>query len=151
MSDRLIFKMGEYEAVFPTDRSYCRNHMWALALPDELTYRFGLTAYAVRLLQEVFFLDWYASPGDRVVQGQEIGAIESSKAESSLYAPLTGEVIRFNEALLEDPSLINLDAYSRGWMFELRVETPPPMAPVQYIEYLKEVWPKTQRLIKGQL
>lgn len=143
--------MGEYPAVFPTDRSYCRNHMWCLSLAERNRYRFGLTAYAVRLLQEVFFLDWYASPGDTVTQGQEIGAIESSKAESSLYAPMSGEIVQFNEELLEDPSLINLDAYGRGWMFDMRVDAPAAMSPEEYISYLEEVWPRTQRLIKGQL
>ncbi len=151
MSGRVTFKMGEYEAVFPTDRRYCRNHMWCLVVDEHGLYRFGLTAYAVRLLQEVFFLDWYASPGDRVSKGQEIGAIESSKAESSLYAPITGQIVRFNEKLLEDPSLINLDGYGAGWMFEMTGDISDTFDPPGYLEYLAEVWPKTQRIIKGQL
>ena len=50
----LIFKMGEYEALFPNDRKYAKNHMWAIRIDDK--WRFGLAAYAVRLLQDVYFL-----------------------------------------------------------------------------------------------
>ena len=56
MSDHLIFMMGEFEAQFPSDRQYCSNHMWAVEVDEQI--RFGFTAYAVRLLQDVYFLDW---------------------------------------------------------------------------------------------
>ena len=56
MSEPLVFMMGEFAAEFPTDRQYARNHMWALT--SEGSIRFGFSAYAVRLLQDVYFLDW---------------------------------------------------------------------------------------------
>ena len=56
MSDQLVFMMGEFAAQVPTDRQYAKNHMWASQLDGR--YRFGFSAYAVRLLQDVYFLDW---------------------------------------------------------------------------------------------
>ena len=56
MSEPIIFMMGKFEVRFPTDRKYAKNHMWAQAHGDD--FRCGFTAYAVRLLQDVYFLDW---------------------------------------------------------------------------------------------
>ena len=85
MSDELVFMMGEFEARFPADRQYAKNHMWARATPGG--WRVGFTAYAVRLLQDVYFLDWSVDAPTQLTAGQEIGMIESKKAESSLYCP----------------------------------------------------------------
>ncbi len=161
MSD-LVFMMGEFSAEFPTDRQYAHNHMWAKRLGD--IYRFGFTAYAVRLLQDVYFLDWTVptvNDGDEPVEGgadgvqlaerQEIGAIESKKAESDLFAPMAGNLLRFNESLISDPSWINVDKYERGWLFEMAGAGARFMSTQEYVEHLETVWEVTQRTIKGQL
>ena len=62
MNHPLVFMMGEFEALFPTDRQYAKNHMWAVRQSDP-RYRFGFTAYAVRLLQDVYFLEWMVDEG----------------------------------------------------------------------------------------
>ena len=146
----LIFKMGEFEAHFPTDRLYAKNHMWAKQV-SENTLRFGLAAYAVRLLQDVYFLDWELAAGTSVRQGDQIGDIESSKAESSLHAPLSGTLSDFNRALLKDPSAINVDKYDTGWLFEMQSDVRTLLSPEKYLEHLEAVWEVTQRTIKGQL
>lgn len=146
----LIFKMGEFEAHFPTDRMYAKNHMWAKQV-SENTLRFGLAAYAVRLLQDVYFLDWELAAGTSVRQGDQIGDIESSKAESSLHAPLSGTLSDFNRALLKDPSAINVDKYDTGWLFEMQSDVRTLLSPEKYLEHLEAVWEVTQRTIKGQL
>ena len=151
MSEPLVFMMGEFAAEFPTDRQYARNHMWALAVPGRL--RFGFTAYAVRLLQDVYFLDWTVSASAPHKEQQEIGSIESKKAESSLYAAISGQLTEFNEKLLADPSAINTDKYGDGWLFEVEPASPalPLLTPEEYIEHLDGVWKITQQTIKGQL
>ena len=146
----LIFKMGEFEAHFPTDRLYAKNHMWAKQV-SENTLRFGLAAYAVRLLQDVYFLDWELAAGTSVRQGDQIGDIESSKAESSLHAPLSGTLSDYNRALLKDPSAINVDKYDTGWLFEMQSDVRTLLSPEKYLEHLEAVWEVTQRTIKGQL
>jgi len=150
-SDNLIFMMGEFEAIFPTDRLYCDNHMWAMPGENNIV-RFGFTAYSVRLLQDVYFLDWLFDAPQPVKQSAEIGAVESKKAESSLFSPLTGTLTQFNEDLLDDPSAINIDKYGKGWLFEIEstVQT-PLLTAAAYVELLEDVWDKTQKTIKGQL
>src|SRR6478672_1045318 len=91
----LTFMMGKFAAEFPTDRRYAQNHMWGQ--PRGEVFRFGFTAYAVRLLQDVYFLDWAVDAGGDLAERQEIGSIESKKAESSLYAPVAGRLMRFKE------------------------------------------------------
>src|SRR5438552_2918561 len=109
MPDELTFMMGKFAARLPTDRRYARNHMWAKA--DGAGYLVGFSAYAVRLLQDVYFLDWHVDAGAALMAGQEIGEIESSKAESALYSPITGKLRQINAAVLKDPSAINVDTY----------------------------------------
>lgn len=149
MSDALVFMMGEFRAEFPSDRQYARNHMWAQPIPGG--FRFGFTAYAVRLLQDVYFLDWAISTPVELNQGQEIGAIESKKAESSLYAPISGTLTQFNQRLMNDPSAINTDKYGAGWLFEMHGGGGELLEVDDYHKLLDEVWEKTQRTIKGQL
>lgn len=150
MADSLTFMMGEYAAKFPTDRQYARNHMWAMPKEDD-GYRFGFAAYAVRLLQDVYFLDWDIGAGTALAERQEIGQIESQKAEASLYAPMTGTLTALNELLLKDPSAINVDKYGGGWLFEISGLGDGLFSPAEYLEHLTAVWEVTQRTIKGQM
>ncbi|QDU61050.1 Glycine cleavage system H protein [Planctomycetes bacterium Pan216] len=151
MSDELVFMMGTAEARFPTDRGYARNHMWLL--PDPVSpdlHRVGLTEYSVRLLRDVYFLDWSIDPGTPVATKQEIGEIESSKALSSLYVPFPGEVVAFNEALLQDPSAINTFPYGDGWLFSLRTDS-ELLTPQEYLDHVNAGWKDAQHLIKKQM
>ncbi len=149
MSDSLVFNMGEFEALFPIDRYYAKNHMWAQSVGQH--WRFGFTAYAVRLLQDVYFLDWMIDAPAALTSGAEIGSIESKKAESSLYAPATGELTTFNDGLMDDPTAINTSKYDDGWLFEMKCDGEEMLSPEAYLELLVGVWDKTQRTIKGQL
>jgi glycine cleavage system H protein len=149
MTSELVFMMGSFEARFPTDRLYAKNHMWA-ELREPMIYRCGLTAYAVRLLQDVYFLDLVVEANMPVKLRQEIGSIESKKAESSLYSPLAGQITVVNDHLLQDPTAINLDKYGAGWFFEVKSEDAALLSPNEYIEHLKVAWEVAQRTIKGQ-
>lgn len=152
----LTFAMGDHVAEFPTDRLYVTNHMWASRVGDgdeSSVYRFGLTAYAVRLLQDVYFLDWIVDPGASVKDRAQLGSIESKKAESDLYAPLAGLLTEINEALLDDPSTINADTYGEAWMFAMSVDEDQVnrlLTPDGYMEHLTKAWEVAQRTIKGQ-
>jgi glycine cleavage system H protein len=156
MPDDLVFSMGKYEARIPTDRLYAGNHLWLLPLetPDGRSetpsYRVGFTAYSVRLLQDVYFLDWTIDAGAAVRDRQEIGEIESSKALSTLYAPAEGRVLGFNAALLDDPSAINTDSYGSGWLFDFQTQA-TFLRPAEYLDKLTAGWERDQNLIKGQI
>jgi len=149
MSDHLVFMMGRFEARFPTDRLYAKNHMWALR--RGAAFRFGFTAYAVRLLQDVYFLDWAYDLGAPLRKSQEIGLIESKKAESSLFAPIPGDLTSLNEELLNDPSTINADTYGDGWLFDIRGDGQTLLSPEEYAKHVEAAWEVAQRTIKGQL
>lgn len=153
-ADSFSFAMGEFEASFPTDRRYATNHMWALVEDESGTrLRFGLTAYAVRLLQDVYFLDWELQPPAPVALRQMIGAIESKKAESDLYAPVAGELTAINDEVLSDPALINADPYGKAWLIELKVsdvDASVLLSPADYAEHLVTAWDVAQKTIKGQ-
>ncbi|QDT00477.1 glycine cleavage system protein H [Adhaeretor mobilis] len=149
-ANSLSFMMGEFQADFPTDRLYAKNHLWAQELASG-NYRFGFGAYAVRLLQDVYFLDWEVEAGATLAERQEIGQIESQKAEASLYAPLAGELSLINDVLLSDPSTINVDKYGDGWLFEMIGDGSALLSPADYIVHLEAVWEVTQRTIKGQM
>ncbi|NIL96823.1 MAG: glycine cleavage system protein H [Planctomycetales bacterium] len=159
MSQPRVFMMGEFAAPFPTDRKYARNHMWAWSEnatatsghPPGTVWRFGFAAYAVRLLQDVYFLDWNIDPDRALSEGEEIGAIESSKAESSLYAPMTGHLTVLNQTLMQDPSAINVDKYGAGWLFEMEGCGETLLSADEYVQHLAAVWEVTQKTIKGQL
>ncbi|MEM0926853.1 MAG: glycine cleavage system protein H [Planctomycetota bacterium] len=146
------FAMGEFEASFPVDRSYAKNHMWGKRHSSS-RWRFGLSAYAVRLLQDVYFLEWELDPPASVTLRQMIGAIESKKAESDLYSPVAGTLTALNEQALSDPSIINADCYEAAWLIELDVSAQDLAVLLdsdQYHEHLHDAWEVAQRTIKGQ-
>lgn len=158
MSDELVFMMGKFEARFPTDRLYARNHMWAKSTTDSASpsdrpamFDFGFSAYAVRLLQDVYFLEWTIDAPGRLREKQAMGNIESSKAESELYAPTTGDLIEFNAALLKDPSPINVDKYGAGRLFRMTADPTTLLTPAAYLEHLAAAWKIAERTIKGQM
>ncbi|QDU37309.1 Glycine cleavage system H protein [Maioricimonas rarisocia] len=148
MPEDLVFMMGKYEARIPGDRLYTENHLWLQ--PADTAFRVGLTAWSVRLLQDVYFLDWDIDADASVRHKQEIGQIESSKAVSALYAPADGRLLSFNEQLLDDPSAINTDGYGDGWLYLFETDA-NLLSPAEYVAHLEANWEKTQRLIKGQL
>jgi glycine cleavage system H protein len=149
MSESLIFMMGDFAAELPCDRLYAKNHMWAMPLKGQLV-RFGFSAYAVRLLQDIYFIEFQFEVMADLRNRQEFGNIESKKAESGLYAPMTGRLIRINESLLDDPSFINVDKYGEGWLIEMEGDSHEMLQPAQYVEHLELAWDVAQRTIKGQ-
>ena len=148
--DDLTFHMGKFPAELPGDLRYAAtNHMWCREVEGH--WRFGFTAYAVRLMQDVYFLDWSVNVGDAVQQLQQIGHIETSKAVADLFAPIAGTVTQFNQELLKDPSAINTDKYGAGWLFEMAGDASITKDVNEYHQFLTDNWEKTQRVIKGKI
>ena len=149
MSEPLVFMMGQHKALIPVDRMYSSRHLWLQPTVGG-NYRVGLTSYSVRLLQDVYFLEWSVDPGTLVKDKQEIGEIESSKAVSSMFPPGDGIIQDFNPQLLNDPSGINADNYGTGWLYDFK-PTGSLITAEQYVEVLQAGWEDTQRVIKGQV
>jgi glycine cleavage system H protein len=148
MADDRTFLMGKYPALLPGELRYARNHMWCRMEGGRM--RFGFSSYAVRLMQDVYFLDWsLAEPAD-VTGGQQIGHIETSKAVSDLFAPLAGTITEYNAELLNDPSAINSDTHGSGWLFDMEGDGGPLLSADEYHDYLIAAWDKAQRTLKAK-
>ena len=101
----------------PDDRKYAESHEWHKQEGEIVTI--GITQFAVDELTDVTYVDLPAK-GKQVAAGKTFGEIESVKATSELYSAVAGEVVEINEALKDDPSLVNSDPYGKGWMIKVK-------------------------------
>lgn len=102
----------------PTDLKYATSHEWARLDGDIITV--GITDHAQEALGDLVFVE-LPEVGDSVNAGDEAGVVESVKAASDIYAPVSGEVVEVNPALEDTPELINSDPYGEGWMYKIKV------------------------------
>ncbi len=100
---------------------YTNDHEWAHEEGEVLVI--GITDYAQDSLGEIVYIE-LPSEGDEITKGDPFGAVESTKAVSDLYAPVSGDVVEVNEALLDSPEIINSDPYGEGWMIKVKVYDP---------------------------
>ena len=111
----------------PAELSYTSEHEWVSALTAEGTVRVGITDHAQDALGDVVYVD-LPSVGDSVAAEESFGEIESTKSVSDLFAPIAGEIVAANEALEDDPALVNSDPYGEGWIIEIRPENADELA-----------------------
>ncbi len=102
----------------PAELHYTPEHEWVSL--DGTTASIGITEYAAQQLGDVVYVSLPAAGSD-VTAGEPCGEVESVKSVSDLYSPVDGEVIEVNAELEDDPSLVNADPYTAGWMFRVRV------------------------------
>ncbi|GAC1331258.1 MAG: glycine cleavage system protein GcvH [Chloroflexota bacterium] len=107
--------------IYPDDLRYTRNDEWVRREQDHAVY--GVTAYAAEQLGDVVYVQ-LPTVGTTHAQGDTVGEIESVKAVSDLYCPVSGEVVQVNDELDQNPGLVNEDPYGKGWMVRLRPTQP---------------------------
>ncbi len=107
----------------PSGFLYTEEHEYLRPTEVEGEYLVGITDYAQGELGDVVFLE-LPGAGDRFARMEVFGTIEAVKAVSDLYAPVSGEVVEVNDALGDDPALVNTDPYGDGWMVRLRLSEP---------------------------
>ena len=100
---------------------FTKEHEWIRVEGDTATI--GISNHAQEQLGDVVFAE-VPEAGRRVSKGQEAAVVESVKAASDVYAPVSGEVIEGNQALADDPSLVNSDPEAEGWFFKLKLDNP---------------------------
>ncbi len=130
--------MKELEELhLPEDIGYTDDHEWARL--TGATVRIGVSDYAQDQLGDIVFVEMPAI-GDTFAKGDEFGTLESVKAVSELYMPMSGEVVAVNSALLDSPELINQDPYS-AWIIEIKPSTSSEYAQLHtaasYLDLLK--------------
>ena len=104
----------------PSELRYAKSHEWA-RVEEDGTVTVGISDHAQESLGDVVYVE-LPSIGDQLAGGDQAGLVESVKAASDIYSPVTGEVIALNENLEDEPELINTDPYNDGWFFRVKVE-----------------------------
>lgn len=104
----------------PDGLYYTAEHEWVSEPAADGTVRVGITDFAQDALGDVVYVQM-PEGGTAVTGADVIGEVESTKSVSDIYAPVTGEIVSRNEALDDDPSLINTDPYGEGWLLEIKV------------------------------
>ena len=100
----------------PKDLKYTKDHEWARVQGNTVVV--GVTAHAQEALGDVVYVE-LPKVGSTITSGKQFGVIESTKAVSDLFSPLTGKVVKVNDALKDSPQTINSDPYGAGWIIEL--------------------------------
>ena len=123
-----------------SEMRYTKDHEWMRVDGDSAIV--GITDYAQEQLGDVVYVE-LPDVGKTVAKGEEAAVVESVKAASDIYAPVDGEVVAVNEALSDEPSLVNGDPTGKGWFFSLRVTDPDEVAGLMdeaaYKAYLAEL------------
>jgi glycine cleavage system H protein len=121
----------------PKKLRYATTHEWASLDGDVCTV--GITKFAVEQLTDIVYIE-LPDVGDNVFAGESFGEIESVKAVSDLYAPVNGEVMAVNEALVNDPAPVSSDPYGKGWMIKIKADPGSTLAKLLTLEqYEKQI------------
>lgn len=124
---------------FPEDVKYSKEHEWVLVEGNVATV--GITDYAQDQLGDIVFVELPAV-GDKVSKEDAFGVVESVKAVSDIYAPVSGKVLEVNDDLPENPEMLNEDPYGDGWMIKIEMNDPDElqelMTAAEYEEYVAE-------------
>lgn len=105
--------------MYPDDYFYTKDHEWLKAEGDEA--KVGITDFAQKQLGDVVYIE-LPQPGAQLEFHQSLGVIESVKAVSDVYSPISGEIIEINEELNDSPELVNEDPHGKGWMVRIKIK-----------------------------
>ncbi len=108
----------------PADLHYTSDHEWVRTNGSLLTV--GITAYAADALGDVVYVD-HPAVGSSVTAGAIVGEVESTKSVGEIFAPVSGTVTETNQAVVDDPELINRDPYGEGWLFTVETTEQPEL------------------------
>lgn len=120
----------------PANLRYTEEHEW---LEDrDNVVRIGITKHAADALGDIVYVQLPAV-GEQIEAGQACGELESTKSVSDLFAPVTGEVVAINEAVVDDPALVNAEPFGEGWLLEVRATgTGAVLTAAQYAELIAD-------------
>ena len=131
--------MSKGYGIYPDDLKYTKEHEWVAVNGNVGTV--GITHYAQSELGDIVYVELPAA-GSPVMAGEEFGTVESVKAVSEIFAPVSGEVLEVNTALAKNPETINKDPYGEGWLMKLKLADPKEisslMSAAEYRKYIEE-------------
>ena len=105
----------------PQDLRYTKDHEWVRLAGDSATV--GITSFAAEQLGDIVFVELPAV-GRQVKAGEACAVVESVKTASDIYSPVSGEIVKVNQAVVDQPALANSDPYGGGWFFEVKLSQP---------------------------
>jgi len=109
----------------PQEYKYTPEHEW-ICPESKDKGKVGLADYAQSQLGDIVFL-YLPAPGTQVKQGKKMGEVESVKAVSDIFAPVSGQVLEVNQTVIDEPGLVNKDPYGAGWLLRLELSKPPEL------------------------
>ena len=102
-----------------SNKKFSKQHEWVSAEGDVATI--GITKYATEMLGDIVFVE-LPKKGKNIEKENQAGVVESTKAASDVYTPISGEVVESNQSIVDDPSKINSDPENEGWFFKLKIK-----------------------------
>ena len=127
------------QTMYPANYQYTREHEWVRVEGQLATV--GITEHAQKELGDIVFVE-LPKPGDKLEAGKPCGTVESVKAVSDIYSPVSGEVTEVNTALTDTPEWINQDPHGKAWMIRVKLASPAPpgqlLSAAQYEQYVRE-------------
>lgn len=140
----ITVEVGRKKFIVKTDRLYTETHEWAIIEGNFV--KIGITDYAQKELKDIVGIE-LPEIGRVLKKGEEIGAIDSVKASSPYYAPVSGKVVSINDKLRDKPELLNIDPYGEGWIAILEPVDPSEikqlLKPEEYVEVIKRAVKKS--------
>ena len=125
--------------MYPANYRYTREHEWVALEGDVATV--GITDHAQKELGDIVFVE-LPKIGHRVEAGKPCGTVESVKAVSEIFSPVSGEVVEVNSALADSPQWINEEPHGKAWMIKVKLSSPAPpdqlLTAEQYDQYVRE-------------
>lgn len=122
---------------FPDNLKYTTSHEW-IKVNEDGTATIGISDHAQDALGDIVFVE-LPEPGSQVSARDEVAVVESVKAASDIYAPVTGEIVAINETLVDVPETVNSDPYGDGWFFKIRPDDENELAELLDAEAYKEI------------
>jgi len=105
----------------PQNLKYAESHEW-LRIDGEMAY-VGITEFAATALGDIVFIE-IETEGENLDKGETFGTIEAVKTVSDIYMPVSGEVVEINQAVIDDPALVNKDCFDNGWLIKIKMNDP---------------------------
>jgi len=125
-------------SIIPGELRYLSSHEWVRVVEDGVTATVGITVHAQDLLGDVVFVE-LPELDSTISAGDEAGVVESVKAASDIFSPVSGTVIEINEALEDSPELVNSDPYDDGWFFKVKMSDTDELSTLLGAEEYAEV------------
>ena len=133
---QLLFPGGHAVSTIPEDLKYAKSHEW-VKVDDDGVATVGISDHAQDALGDIVFVE-LPEPGATIIAKDEVAVVESVKAASDIYAPVSGEIVAVNESLVDVPETVNSSPYDNGWFFKVKLSDEAELAELMDADAYRE-------------